>query len=303
MTIHCITPNPAIDVTYTVDTVVLQKVNRVREVAHRPGGKGVNVARLADAHGSAPVATYGFLGGTEGVLFKELLDQLAPGIDQRWTEAEAQTRRTIAVVDSADTTMLNESGAPVPQSLWEQLIANLTAHLASKDWVTISGSLPPQTDPTIFADIVAAIHDAGARVLIDTSGPARLAAARAGADILKPNRDELLEATGAADVHAGMAALQQLGVPVIITSMGEDGALLSGPDGEVTARLDSILEGNPTGAGDALVAGVVSALAAGEELSTALRDGIAWSASAVLAPVAGEIDAADVARLREHITA
>ena len=67
MTIHCITPNPAIDVTYTVDTVVLQKVNRVREVAHRPGGKGVNVARLADAHGSAPVATYGFLGGTEGI--------------------------------------------------------------------------------------------------------------------------------------------------------------------------------------------------------------------------------------------
>ncbi|MER6668710.1 1-phosphofructokinase, partial [Amycolatopsis japonica] len=40
-----VTPNTALDVTYTVDGLRAGDVHRVREVRHRAGGKGVNVAR------------------------------------------------------------------------------------------------------------------------------------------------------------------------------------------------------------------------------------------------------------------
>ena len=49
--ITAITPNPALDVTYEVDELLLHRTTRVRAVHERPGGKGVNVARVAAALG------------------------------------------------------------------------------------------------------------------------------------------------------------------------------------------------------------------------------------------------------------
>ncbi|MEO7016972.1 MAG: 1-phosphofructokinase family hexose kinase, partial [Leifsonia sp.] len=51
------------------------------------------------------------------------------------------------------------------------------------------------------------------------------------------------------------------------------------------------LHGNATGAGDAGVAAVASCLAGGvTDPETLLRRATAWSAAAVLAPLAGELD-------------
>ena len=56
------------------------------------------------------------------------------------------------------------------------------------------------------------------------------------------------------------------------------------------ARLPEPLAGNPTGAGDAAVAAVATLLDAGEQDAAALlRRATAWSAAAVLMPLAGEI--------------
>ncbi|NBH08091.1 PfkB family carbohydrate kinase, partial [Amycolatopsis sp. SID8362] len=46
-----VTPNAALDVTYTVDGLVPDAVHRARDVRHRAGGKGVNVARVLHALG------------------------------------------------------------------------------------------------------------------------------------------------------------------------------------------------------------------------------------------------------------
>ena len=61
------------------------------------------------------------------------------------------------------------------------------------------------------------------------------------------------------------------------------------------ARLDAVLSGNPTGAGDAGVAGWLAAVEPlgrapeGAERSAALAQAVAWSASAVEAPLAGDL--------------
>lgn len=302
-TVHCLTPNPALDITYRVASMRLHAVNRVRDVEQRPGGKGVNVARVLSARG-APVATYGFLGGGAGDTLAGLLAEHAPGIVQRWTRVPAETRRTIAVVDETDTTMLNEPGRPVGPADWAALTEALAASCAPGDVVTISGSLPQGADGAVLAGLIRVVRSTGAAVLADTSGEALLTAADAGADVVKPNRDEILEATGASDVREGIGQLLARGCGAVVASLGSDGMILGGAEGFVSARLNRILRGNPTGAGDAAVAALAHGLALASPshsrfgaLSSALVDAVAWSAAAVLSPVAGEIDQAEAAQL------
>lgn len=302
-TVHCLTPNPALDITYRLGAMRLHGVNRVQDVEQRPGGKGVNVARVLGARG-VPVATYGFLGGGAGDTLVGLLAAHSPGIVQRWTRVAAETRRTIAVVDEVDTTMLNEPGRPVTAQDWAALIGALADACAPGDVVTISGSLPDRTGRGQLAEVIGTVRAAGAVVIADTSGAALLTAAQAGADVVKPNRDEILEATGAGDVRDGIAQLLARGCGAVVASMGADGMILGGPDGVVTARLNRTLHGNPTGAGDAAVAALANGLASAPAsmspfgaLRGALVDAVAWSAAAVLSPVAGEIDERQAAEL------
>lgn len=302
-TVHCLTPNPALDITYRVGSMRLHAVNRVRDVEQRPGGKGVNVARVLSAR-RVRVAAYGFLGGGAGDTLAGLLTEHAPGIVQRWTRVSAETRRTIAVVDEIDTTMLNEPGGAVGATDWEALTEALAASCVPGDVVTISGSLPQGTDGAVLAELIRLVRHAGAVVLADTSGEALLTAADAGADVVKPNRDEILEATGASGVRDGIDVLLARGCGAVVASLGADGMILGGSEGFVSARLNRTLHGNPTGAGDAAVAALAHGLATASPsqsrfgaLSAALVDAVAWSAAAVLSPVAGEIDRAEAAQL------
>ena len=308
MSVHAVTPNPALDVTYRVAApVVVHGTNRISSVSARPGGKGVNVARLVAAAGGE-VATYGFIGGVTGTQLRELLITYAPTVVQRWTDVATDTRRTIALTDGHDTTMLNEPGGRVVPEDWSRLTTELTRQSSSGDVVTVSGSLPPGSSPEDVAALVSAARERGAVVIADTSGPALLAAARAGADLLKPNREELIEALGYADLATGVRILLDAGAGAVLTSLGSEGMRLDDGRLSVTARLNEPVRGNPTGAGDAVVAALARAVAAHPDpaqrstvLRNALPDAVAWSAAAVLSPVAGEIDAATVDSFTPHV--
>uniref|UniRef100_UPI0029319141 1-phosphofructokinase family hexose kinase n=1 Tax=uncultured Propionibacterium sp. TaxID=218066 RepID=UPI0029319141 len=246
--ITAITPNPALDVTYEVDELVLHRTTRVRAVHERPGGKGVNVARIAASLGRR-AAVSGFLGGRDGRAVAELLARIAPDVAQRWVPIDGSTRRTIAVVDDRDTSMLNEPGPAVTARDWTRQ-AEL---LGGEDGpVVVSGSMPPGSTPGDLSGLITAARSAGRAVIVDTSGPLLHAAARAGADLLKPNNHELTAATGLEDPAAGARVLLDEGASAVVVSLGADGMmlLLAGRPGCCTAPPARVLSGNPTGAGD-----------------------------------------------------
>ncbi|WP_269431154.1 PfkB family carbohydrate kinase [Luteipulveratus halotolerans] len=119
---------------------------------------------------------------------------------------------------------------------------------------------------------------------------------------MKPNHDELREVTGHTDPLTGAHELQRRGARAVVVSRGEDGMLLLGADGTVrTARTREPLHGNPTGAGDAAVAALAAGLGEGLDTSRLLRRAVAWSAAAVIRPVAGEIDVALAERLMHDL--
>ena len=64
-----VTLNPSIDISYPLEELKLDTVNRVSEVSKTAGGKGLNVTRVLAESGETVGAT-GFVGGTNGQFIK-----------------------------------------------------------------------------------------------------------------------------------------------------------------------------------------------------------------------------------------
>lgn len=297
-----VTPNPAVDVTYTVAGISLGSSHRVPTPLYRAGGKGLNVSRVAHQLGH-PTLAIATVGGPSGEQFRQDLE--SSGILHHLVPVAAATRRTIALVDTAadsTTSIFNEAGPALGAAEWQALAAAVVDNLGGvqtpdgvrRPGVLVgSGSLPDQAPADFYPALVALAHAAGVPAIIDTSGSGILAAARAGADLLKPNNHELMEAVGERDLVSAARKLMDLGARRVLVSVGEEGMLAFSADAPGTylqAKLPAPLSGNPTGAGDAAVSAAAVALANGEtELREILRQATAWSAAAVLMPGAGEI--------------
>jgi tagatose 6-phosphate kinase len=313
--IRVLTPNPALDLTYTVPSPVRDHhEHRVREVHEAAGGKGVNVARVLAALGENVTVT-GPLGGTTGEELAALLAQ-EPGVHQDWIPISGSTRRTVTAVDQEGATGFNEPGPRLTTAEVRDVCAAVSPSRQDPtsedraDVVVISGSLPPGLDPEALVDLVADLHEHGIPVVVDTSGPALPILARAGADLLKPNAAEAQQATGTSDPLAAADALLTLGARRVLCSLGADGMLAAemSADGDprtgraLRVRPARALAGNPTGAGDAAVASLARSLRRGEEIAEAVASAVALSASAVTMPLAGQVDPDLAARLRPTLT-
>lgn len=284
-----VTPNPALDLTWHVDRLIEGGTHRADTGSARAGGKGLNVARVAHAQGAEVVAAT-TAGGRVGAEFADELRR--SGVPHALVPVAAETRRSIAVVDGSvgDTTIINERGVSPTDREWAALIGEVVDRLPAARVLVVSGSMPPRTPDTLLPMLIAVGADAGVPVIVDTSGPALLRAADAGAAVLKPNAAELVEATGVSDPVAAARSLIERGAGLVLLSLGADGMLAVTADDLVHARLEAPLAGNPTGAGDAGVAAAAVLYAQGErDPETILRRATAWSAAAVLMPLAGEI--------------
>ena len=320
-----VTPNPAVDVTYRVAEQRIGETQRVLEVQRRPGGKGLNVGRVLAATG-VPTHAVLPLGGDGGRWIAHALDDL--GLVHTDVAVRGETRTTVTVVDDlAHPTMFGEPGPVLSPDEWDTVTAAVetlldgdvgraggAAGTPPAAALVVSGSLPRDSDPAVVARWVTAARHRGVLSVVDCSGTALLAAASAGATVCKPNREELLEATGTDDERSGALRLLGLGATVVVVSRGSDGIAAHTAEHVLEVPAVPGISGNPTGAGDAATAGLVGVLVevlVGAGLPTsdgsvpapddatllrALRSAAAHGAAAVLQPVAGAVDPADVHR-------
>ncbi|MEV8527503.1 1-phosphofructokinase family hexose kinase [Streptomyces sp. NPDC052000] len=295
-----VTLNTALDITYRVPALVPHASHRVEEVTERPGGKGLNVARVLAALGHDTVVT-GFVGGPSGEVLRALLADFAP-VDELVPIAGA-TRRTLAVVDatSGDTTQLNEPGPLVSPAEWGAFLSTYERLLADADAVALCGSLPPGLPVGAYAQLVRRARTAKVPVLLDTSGEPLRRGIAARPDLVKPNADELARLTGSREPLRAARDARRRGAHTVVASLGPEGLLAAAPEGLWQAAPPTAVQGNPTGAGDSAVAGLLSALVEGLDLPGCLTRAVALSAATVLAPAAGEFDAKAYAELLTQV--
>ncbi|MGU3664978.1 1-phosphofructokinase [Methylobacterium sp. A49B] len=281
-----LTLNPAIDQTVVLDALEPGSVHRASAVRSHAGGKGVNVACcLADW--GLPVTATGILGADNDAPFTQVLSR--KGIADRFVRIPGETRTNLKLLDrrTGDTTDVNLPGLAVTADSLDAARAILLDHAFADALVVLAGSLPGTLAPETYADLAARLKGRGARVVLDASGPPLAAALAAGPEALpfavKPNRHELEEWAGhplptLTDVLAAALNLRDLGIPIVVISLGAEGALFLTREGAVQARPPDIAVASTVGAGDALVAGLVAALRVGLDLDATARLAMAFAA-------------------------
>lgn len=285
-----VTLNTALDITYRVRALRPHTSHRVTEVTERPGGKGLNVARVLAALGHEVTVT-GFTGGATGRVVQDRLTT-TPGLVDALVPISGPTRRTIAVVDeqTGDTTQLNEPGPVITPAEWSAFQEAYEDLLPSASAVALCGSLPPGVPVGAYAGLIRDARAAGVPVLLDTSGEPLRRGVAARPDLIKPNADELAELTGSHEPFRATQDARRRGAHAVVASLGPEGLLAVTPEGRWRAAPPAPVHGNPTGAGDSAVAGLLSGLVEHLPWPDRLVRAIALSAATVARLPAGEFD-------------
>lgn len=281
-----LTLNPALDVSASVD--VVSPTHKLRCVSPRtePGGGGINVSRVCLRLGAPTVAVLP-LGGANGRRVEELLhgEQVAT----RSVPIEDETRESFTVSEGStgDQFRFVLPGPSLSPNEVQACLEVITDAAGGSSSVVVSGSVPSGIDESFFAGLVDRLP--GARVIVDTSGPALDWALASGAHLLKPSARELAAVVGrdlrteAEVAAAARDVVDRTSVENVIVSIGAGGAIAvpaSGP--AIRLRAPTVQVRSAVGAGDAMVAGIAVGLQRGLDLAEACALGIAAGTAAVL---------------------
>jgi tagatose 6-phosphate kinase len=296
-----VTLNMALDVTYHVERFERGQTARVRDVARRAGGKGVNVARVLHELGHDVVVT-GLAGGFTSEAARAELK--AAGLRDELVEIAGQSRLTLVVVDrEGSATGFWEPGPVVAAREWEAAYGRCSELLASASVVVLAGSLPAGVPADAYARLIGAATDAGVPTLLDAEGKALAVGAAAGPAVVKVNVSELASTTGEHEVEAGSRVLRSAGARAVVITDGAAGLTCFADEVVLHAVAPEVLGGNPTGAGDAVSAALAVGMTEDVPWPERLADAAALSAAAVGAAQAGSFDLDVYRRLRTTVQA
>ena len=295
--IICITPNPAIDRTIILPSLVLGSVQRAERSIVAAGGKGLNVARAIHTLGGKALCI-GFAGGHMGHLLADLAQN--EGLHFSWTWINSETRTCIILVSqNGDATVINEPGTSVSKSDWKRLQRDVRKHISSAGLVCLSGSLPPNSSADDLQGLLHMLVDAGKQVWVDTSGEALDAALTVPGLCIKVNGEEIGKLFGfeVNDVPSARRALTMLGergMTACVITLGAIGALLSTNEGRWNALGPPVRVVSSVGSGDTFLGGLVSALDGGKDWPEALRDAVAAGTANTLSAGGGQFTFQDI---------
>lgn len=290
--IAVVTLNSCVDRTLITPNLTTGSHCKAELAAETMAGKGMNVARIL-AQLDTPCALYGFVGADRFSSFDESLAEA--GVINRLRPLPIRTRINTTLVDPEQQTEthIREAGDWVEPKYLDQLMSELKADLEAGDSLAFCGSLPPGVTTAWFGESIRVLAHEGTRVVVDASGTALNAAIRAGASLIKPNREELAFALGIDDFQAmdmpaaARALLEQNSDLAVLASDGAAGAYFASHNSTLHGLLlDNIQTVNTVGAGDALLAGFLTGSTIEESMTMALQA----AAASVQTMSAGELD-------------
>jgi 6-phosphofructokinase 2 len=284
-----ITPNPAVDLSTSVEKVL--PVHKLRGLWQRrdPGGGGINAARVIKRLGGDASAVYP-VGGVTGDLLVKLLDK--EGITSLTFPIAAETREDFFVteISTHQPYRFILPGPQLDESEWQACLRLLSAIEPFPRYLVASGSLPGGVPDDFYARLAAIAKQRHASFILDTSGPALAAAVAERVDLIKPNLREMRELIGhepsdAIEWEAAAKALVHSGkAATIALTMGHLGAALVTRDLVLRAAPLAITPVSAVGAGDSFLGALVQGLASGTGLERCFRQAVAAGAAALLNP-------------------
>lgn len=274
MSILTVTLNPAIDISYPLESFHLNTVNRVAQVGKTAGGKGLNVSRVLKELGADVLAT----GFVDDALGAEIIKDLkSEGIKSRFTQISGKTRNCIAILHEGQQTEILEKGPQILKEEAEQFVNNFKIIMAEVEAIAISGSLPEGLQESFYPQLIEIANKEDKKVVLDCSGKALEAVLKGQhkPSVIKPNLEELTDLLGKEVTLENIKeSLQDKlfdGIEWIVVSLGKDGAFAKVSDEFYRVKIPKIDVVNPVGSGDATVAGLIYGISQNERVENTLK--------------------------------
>ncbi len=301
-----LTPNPALDLSTSVDQLVEAHKMRCEAPQVHPGGGGINVARVLHRLGANVLAVFP-AGGSTGERLHRLVQ--SEGVPDLKLAIAGETRESFTVHErqSGREYRFVLPGPALRAEEWEAAVACLRQLSPAPVWIISSGSLPPGVADNGHAQIARVAREIGARMVVDSSGAALAHALDAGVWLVKPSLRELSELSGTAlettaqQRDAARRLIAQGRTQMVALSLGAAGAMLVTADQCLHASALDVSVSSSVGAGDSFLAALVWALDQQTDLAQALATGMAAGAAAVTTTGTALCQASDIERLRQQV--
>lgn len=259
-----ITLNTAYDLIGRLPRIELGEVNSVEYLGLHPAGKGVNVAKvLKDL--DVDVSLGGFLGKDNQSGFSKMLaERQFPDYFHR---IDGATRINVKITETeSNVTDFNFQGYQITQADWQAFVKDSLEYSKEFDIVAICGSLPRGISAEQFGQWIQTLSEQGVKVVLDSSNQALRAGLSAKPWLVKPNHRELEAWAGQKlnslpEIINAAKKLQAQGIPNVVISMGEEGAIWLSEKAVIQAQPPKCQNVVSTvGAGDSMVAGLIYGL-------------------------------------------
>lgn len=302
-----ITFNPTVDKSSTVDSIKPEKKLRCSQPVYEPGGGGINVSRGLERLG-IPSTAFFPSGGRTGELLEQLLKK--ENVEVLSFQIDAETRENFTVVDTSNNEqyrfgMPGEAlSSPECKSIHDTLL-NISPF---PEIIIISGSLPEGMNSSFLSKLVKELKAKQAKIILDTSGDALTEVLNDGVYLVKPNLGELSKLSGKEELdnesadEAAKQLIKEGKAEIVVVSMGPQGAYLVTKDETIHVPAPSVKKLSTVGAGDSMVAGMVSVIARGGTNIEMARMGVACGTAATMSKGTGLFTKENAAKLYKWLS-
>lgn len=263
-----VTLNPAVDLDLFVGALPRGRVARADGSRRTAGGKGLNVSRELASFRIPSTAVFP-LGGPDAHVFLDLLKGSRFETRPIPVRGAVRTNVTAGPPGKGYLIKINQPGPPISAKESEKILRAVGRLARGREWVVLSGSLPPGMPADTYAQIIRAAHHSEAHVAIDCEGAPLLHALDELPELVRINRRELAATLGRplktqSSLFDAMDELQRRGALYVVVTDGPRAAFAIGagrsifkviPPKRSSARV--------FGAGDAMLAAMVSRLVLG----------------------------------------
>ncbi|MFH5811324.1 hexose kinase [Companilactobacillus sp. FL22-1] len=266
-----ITMNPSVDISYPLEHLKIDTVNRVKDVSKTAGGKGLNVTRVLKQLG-VEVTASGIIGGTIGQYITNQLDE--NDVDHAFMKISQESRNCIAILhDNGDQTEILEAGPILSKDDENSFLKHFEDQVSSFKLVTISGSLPQGLSKALYSKMVQVAAKHNVPVILDSSNEALRLALESDVKpfMIKPNQDEIAQLIGKEigdlnDLKDKLATEDIFqDIPWVVVSLGSHGAFVKYHQDFFKVNIPKINAVNPVGSGDSTVAGLAAGIVKNEQ--------------------------------------
>lgn len=301
-----VTPNPCVDKTVFIDRLDVGTFIRSEKCTCIPGGKGTNVSRAVKSLGRATKAMT-IVGGHPGAHVVDMITR-QDGVEcvPVWVESPTRTITTVLEEPIHRQTAFFEPGSRVTDEEAGKVREAFAEAVQETRVVTFNGTVPDPNIEGLYRDLIPIAKDLGVITILDSHGPEFALGVETVPYMVKPNVAETEELVGypldTDDAKwRAIRFFHDIGIELVVMSLGKDGALVSRGAERFQVVPPSIVEVNPVGSGDALVAGFAIGLLEDMPLEEMAVLACAAGTANAMSWAIGHFTAEDVAAIARHV--